>query len=234
MRLAYIVVVAVVTLFTGRDGVSAAADMKQVNTYQTLNVNSERTTRFLRVESTIETENEEERALPSSLTKIAEKLKPTADKVKPLTSKVAPLSEKLTDKAMAIAVRLKPIADTFSGKLKPIADKLMPILKPFADKLKTVPVVKKIVEKFKTFAEKIKNYKVGGHTLSERYTMAKFENWFKQNKSPDDVKAMLKVGEGATVNTKNYDLSIQYNAFFQWATRDKEMKAKKAAAAATA
>lgn len=230
MRLAYVVVVAVVALFASQDAVSAEANVQLGNT---LNVNSESTTRFLRVESTIEAEDEE-RALPSSLTKISEKLKPVGDKVKPLTNKVAPLTEKLTDKTMAIAVRLKPIADTFTGKLKPIADKLMPILKPFAAKLKTAPVVQKIIEKFKTFAEKIKNYKVGGHTLSERYTMAKFENWFKQNKSPDDVKTLLKVGEGTTVNTKNYDLSVQYNAFFQWATRDKEMKAKKAAAAAAA
>ncbi|KAE8899846.1 hypothetical protein PF005_g14450 [Phytophthora fragariae] len=127
---------------------------------------------------------------------------------------------------MAVAVRLKLIADKFSGKLKPIADKLLPILKPLGAKLNSNAVVKRITTKLKDFVQKVKNFKIGKATVSERYTMAKFEYWFKQNKSPDDVEEMLKLGTGATVNTKNHDLWTQYSAFYRWAQRDKEMKAK--------
>lgn len=164
------------------------------------------------------------------MSKISEKLKPAADKLKPLSKRLTPVAEKLTDTTMAIAVKLKPIADTFAGKLKPIADKLIPILKPIVAKLNTIPLVNKIVTKLKEFVQKIKNMKVGEATVSQRYTMAKFENWFNQNKSPDDVKAMLKVGTGPTVNTKNYDLWNQYSVFYKISQREKEVKATKAAA----
>ncbi|KAG2807639.1 hypothetical protein PC116_g16079 [Phytophthora cactorum] len=244
MRLPYVVVATLVTIFGGREAVLAATESNQATlaledtpdvpvVARALNTDVS-AKRFLRIETTIEeedSEDDEERALPSGVTKLSEKLKPTAAKPNPLASKLAPMTEKLADKSMAVAVRLKPIADTFTGKLKPIADKLMPILKPLAEKLKTAPSVNRLIAKLKTFAEKIKNYKVGEHTIGERYTMAKFELWFKQNKTPDDVKAMLKVGEGAAVNTKNYDLSVQYNAFYRWAQRDKEVKAAAAAAA---
>ncbi|KAG7380262.1 hypothetical protein PHYPSEUDO_007572 [Phytophthora pseudosyringae] len=233
MRLAYVMAATLAALFAGSNAVSAAATSNQakvsaVETHgvpaaaRVLNTDSNR---FLRVESTIE---DEERALPSSLAKLSEKI---ANKAKPLASKLNPVVEKMTGKTMSIAVKLKPITDTFTGKLKPIATKLMPILKPIAARLNKVPIVQKLVEKFKTFAAKIKNYNVGGHTVGERYTMNKFENWFKQNKSPDDVKAMLKVGEGTSVNTKNYDLWTQYSAFYRWAQRDKEVKAAAAAGA---
>ncbi|ETL86017.1 hypothetical protein L917_14517 [Phytophthora nicotianae] len=247
MRLPYVVVATLVTLFAGGDTVLAAKESNQA-THAVQNIHNipviarvlhtavseANVQRFLRIETTIDSENEEERALPSGVSKLAEKFKPSADKLKSLTTKLAPTTEKLTDKAMAVAVRLKPVADAFPGKLKPIADKLMPILKPLAEKLKATPSVEKLIAKLRNFAEKIKNYKVGEHTIRERYTMAKFELWFKQNKTPDDVKAMLKIGEGAIVNTKNYDLSVQYNAFYRWAQRDKEVKAAKAAAAAAA
>nr|QMU24893.1 PaRXLR69 [Phytophthora agathidicida] len=247
MRLPYVVVATVATLFAGWESTLVAADsnvvkLSSVHTdtadvplvARVLNVDGGNTKRFLRIESTIDelddSELSEERAIPG-LSKVTEMLKPVADKAKPLTKKLTPMAEKLTDKTMAIAARLKPIVDAFAGKLKPIADKLMPILKPIAAKLNTYPIVQRVVTKFKEFVQKVKNLKVGEYTVSQRYTMAKFENWFKQNKSPDDVKAMLKVGTGPTVNTKNYDLWIQYTAFYRFSQREKEVKAAAAAAA---
>ncbi|KAJ8576222.1 hypothetical protein ON010_g2990 [Phytophthora cinnamomi] len=242
MRLAYVVVVTVVALFAGNQVASAAADPNQsklsaLNTPDDVlhvagvlsaDVEAGNTRRFLRVETEINSAGDEERALPG-MSKISEKLKPIADKLKPVTNKLTPAAEKITDSAMAVAVRLKPIADTFSGKLKPIADKLMPILKPLGAKLNSYAVVKRITTKLKEYVQKVKNYKIGKATVKERYTMAKFEYWFKQNKSPDDVKEMLKLGTGATVNTKNHDLWAQYKAFYSWVQGDKEMKAAKAA-----
>ncbi|KAH7488778.1 hypothetical protein PRIC1_007065 [Phytophthora ramorum] len=233
MRLAYVVVAAVATLFASADAVSPVADPNQSKLFtvhtpdvaRVLNVEDEiAKPRFLRAEGNADTDDEE-RALPASLTKLTDKLKPVAEKVKPLSKKLTPYAEKLTDKAMAAAVRLKPIADKFSGKLKPIADKLLPILKPIAAKLNTVPFINRVVKKLKEFAQKVKNTKVGEATVSQRYTMAKFELWFKQNKSPDEVKAMLKVGAGPIVNTKDYDLWNQYSVFYKISLREKETKA---------
>jgi hypothetical protein len=237
MRLAFVAVAAVVALFASSGAALTAVEANQPtnaveNTAdvplvaRVLHVEANYN-RFLRVESTTEADGDvdEERAI-SGLSKLTEKLKPASDKLTTMAKKLTPAVEKLTDKSLAIAVRLKPIADTFTGKLKPIADKLGPILKPIAAKLNTAPSVKKLVAKFKAFVEKVKNTKVGQATLSERYTMAKFENWFRQNKSPDEIKAMLKVGTGTTVNTKNYDLWNQYSVFYNVAQREKEAKVK--------
>ncbi|KAF4028376.1 hypothetical protein GN244_ATG19946 [Phytophthora infestans] len=241
MRIPYLVAATLITLFASKNAVLAGTESNQValaieNTPRNpvearvlqTDVSVVNAKRLHRVEIAADSEDEEERALPSGATKLSEKLKPTTGKLKSLV----PTTEKLVDKSMAIAVRLKPITDAFTGKLKPVADKLIPIFKPIAEKLKTVSSVKNFIAKLKAFVEKIETYKVGEHTIGERYTMAKFELWFKQNKTPNDVKAMLKAGEGAVVNTKNHDLSVQYNAFYKWAQRDKEVKAAKAAAAA--
>ncbi|KAI9986232.1 hypothetical protein PInf_025152 [Phytophthora infestans] len=226
MRIPYLVAATLITLFASKNAVLAGTESNQAalaieNTPRNpvearvlqTDVSVVNAKRLHRVEIAADSEDEEERALPSGATKLSEKLKPTTGKLKSLV----PTTEKLVDKSMAIA---------------PVAYKLIPIYKPIAEKLKTVSSVKNFIAKLKAFVEKIETYKVGEHTIGERYTMAKFELWFKQNKTPNDVKAMLKAGEGAVVNTKNHDLSVQYNAFYKWAQRDKEVKAAKAAAAA--
>ncbi|GMF17386.1 unnamed protein product [Phytophthora lilii] len=181
--------------------------------------------RLLRAEATAYSDDEE-RALPASVTKLTDKLKPVADKIKPITSKLTPVAAKLTDTTMAVAVRLKPIADKFSGKLKPIADKLIPILKPIGAKLNSIAVINKVTTKFKAFVQMVKNFKIGEATIGQRYTMAKFEYWFKQKKTPDDVKVMLKIGTEPIVNAKNQDLWIQYQVFYKIAKKEKEAKVK--------
>ncbi|GMF44395.1 unnamed protein product [Phytophthora fragariaefolia] len=237
MRLALLVVATVVILYSGRGAATAAATPIHPTLLMTiasgasdvarvLNTDSsaENTKRILKLESSIDAEDEER--VIAGLSKVSEKLKPMADKLKPVTKKLSPIAEKATDSTMAIAVRLKPIADKFLGKLKPIADTLMPILKPLGGKLNSNAVINRVTTKLKEFVEKVKNFKIGQATLRDRYRMAKFEYWFKQKKSPDDVKEMLKVGAGPIVNTKNQDLLTQYTAFYRWAQRDKEMKAK--------
>ncbi|OWY97920.1 RxLR effector protein [Phytophthora megakarya] len=243
MRLPFVMVVTLAALFgkdilASADRNSAKLSVMDIPAYhfapRELNIGGDKTKRDLRVENTVnEFDDSEERAIPG-LNKISEKLKPTTEKFKAQSvTKIEPITEKLTDKAMATAVQLKPVVETFSGKLKPIADKLIPILKLIAAELNTVPIVQRIVAKLKAFVEKVekvKTNKIGEATVGEHYTMAKFENWFKQNKSPDDVKELLKVGTGPIVNVKDYDLWVQYSAFYKWAQRDKEIKAAKAAA----
>ncbi|KAF4029878.1 hypothetical protein GN244_ATG18367 [Phytophthora infestans] len=207
MRIPYLVAATLITLFASKNAVLAGTESNQAA------LAIENTPRNPVEARVLQTDMK--RSEPSRLEQpnSPEKLKPTTGKLKSLV----PTTEKLVDKSMAIA---------------PVAYKLIPIFKPIAEKLKTVSSVKNFIAKLKAFVEKIKTYKVGEHTIGERYTMAKFELWFKQNKTPNDVKAMLKAGEGAVVNTKNHDLSVQYNAFYKWAQRDKEVKAAKAAAAA--